>query len=58
MGGTRLETLEEIQRSNVGQKDVSDTERGLQNRIDVNEMRMLQWMRRVTRKDKIRNKHI
>ena len=27
MGGSRLETLEEIQRSNVRQKDASDTER-------------------------------
>ena len=29
-----------------------------ENRLEVNEMRMLRWMCRITNKDKIRNEHV
>ena len=38
--------------------DTWATTRGQEARLDVNEMRMQRWMCGVTRRDKIRNKHI
>ena len=34
------------------------TTKSQENRLEVNEMRMLRWMFGVTRKDKVRNEHV